>query len=97
MKYELWLDESGDFVNEHQKNERGYKGSLIGGLLIREDDVSKLNVDLHIDQERIHAMEMTAKDKREYVLPVLEYIKNANVTAMQVVFENTTYIDMNDN
>ena len=94
--YELWLDESGDFKNEALKKLQNMKPSMIGGILIDKNIVSNMNFNTILDMTRNHATEMSNGDKRNYVLPILERIKN-EYHGIQVFFENITYEDGNDN
>lgn len=92
--YELWLDESGKFVNEGELRNRHKKPSLVGGFLVESDMVDQIPYDEIIDSQRNHATELTGEDKREYVLPTLETMQT-QYYARQVFFENAEYVDIN--
>ena len=90
--YELWLDESGQFVNEKELKNRNQKPSLVGGLLVEKAIAETIPYDELIDSQRNHAMHLSNNDKKEYVLPVLERMKE-QYKARQVFFENAEYAD----
>lgn len=50
MKYQLWLDESGDFVDYYEP-----RSSLVGGILIREEIVDKIKDTDYPEREHGHA------------------------------------------
>lgn len=41
--FELWLDESGDFENQHELEGTTRKPSLIGGFLVEEEVADKID------------------------------------------------------
>lgn len=91
-KYELWLDESGQFIEEAQLKNQNLKPSLVGGFLIEKSMVDKIPYDELIDSRRNHAMNLTDASKKNYVLPILERMKS-EFGAHQVFFENAEYAD----
>lgn len=95
-RYELWLDESGKFKDEAILKKKQYKPSLVGGILVEKSTVPKIDFDNMIDPYRNHAMELKKEDKKEYVLPVLERLKE-EYGAKQVFFENADYEDEQTN
>ena len=94
--YELWIDESGDFKDEMGKKQRRQNPSLIGGILIKQQDIAAINFSTLLDSERNHATELSGEDKVNYVLPVLESLVE-NYHATPVIFENTKYVDLDNN
>ena len=98
-KYVLWLDESGDFIDEASKKKKNYQGSLVGGFLLKEKDAQRVRdsirnggmLDTTIDN---HATEMTGEVKAQYVLSVINRMVY-EFNAVQVVFENRNYVDGN--
>lgn len=90
--FELWLDESGDFENQHELEGTTRKPSLIGGFLVEEEVADKIDFGGLIDSNRNHAMELEEDDKKNYVLPVLQRMKS-EYNAAQVFFENQEYHD----
>lgn len=90
--FELWLDESGDFENQHELEGTTRKPSLIGGFLVEEEVANKIDFEGLIDSNRNHAMELEEDDKKNYVLPVLQRMKS-EYNAAQVFFENQEYHD----
>lgn len=95
-QYELWLDESGRFAGEKLLKQRGYKPSLIGGLLLEKEAAGRVAFDELVDENRNHAMELTNLDKREYILPALEMMKE-KYHAKEVFFENAEYEEESSN
>lgn len=95
-RYELWLDESGDFKDENEKGKRKLKGSLVGGILMRKDMVGKIQYQCILEKEKFHATELSNSDKKGYVLPALEALKE-RYGARQVFFENTQYEEEKNN
>ncbi len=94
--YQLWLDESGDFKDEAAKKAQRMKGSLVGGLLIREDMAEEIPCRELIHRGRNHAAELYGSEKKSYVLPILERLKS-RYGARQVFFENAEYEDASSN
>lgn len=95
MEYELWLDESGDFINEgEKKHNRNILPSLVGGILLKRSVVPSVNLNEIIDNDRRHANELEQTDKVTYILPILERMKE-EYGAVQVFFENREYDDQN--
>lgn len=95
-RYELWLDESGQFKQETELKKKNLKPSFVGGVLIEKSMLGRILFDEMIDGNRNHAMNVTDSDKREYILPVLERLKN-EYNARQVFFENADYEDGKSN
>lgn len=98
MRYELWLDESGEFQHEQEKRDLHRLPSLVGGILLERSRARQLEAELDtlLDPERTHATELTAGAKRNYVLPVLETLRR-DYGARQVFFENAEYEDGTSN
>ncbi len=91
-EYELWLDESGQFVNEKDLKTKNRNPSLVGGFLVEKSMVDKIPYETIIDTSRNHAMNLTNNDKKEYVLPILERM-HTEFGATQVFFENAEYAE----
>lgn len=62
--FELWLDESGHFENQHELEGTTRKPSLIGGFLVEEEVADKIDFGGLIDSNRNHAMELEEDDKK---------------------------------
>ena len=90
--FALWLDESGDFENQQELEGTKRKPSLIGGFLVEEEIVDKIDFEGIIDSKRNHAMELEESDKCTYILPILQRMKT-KYHAIQVFFENQEYRD----
>ncbi|MGN1168291.1 MAG: hypothetical protein ACI4S2_17895 [Lachnospiraceae bacterium] len=95
QRYELWLDESGDFKDEQQKLENNRKPSLVGGILIRKEVAQSIDFSSLVHPEFNHATEMENHKKRDYILPALEALRELG--AQEVFFENANYEDGNSN
>lgn len=94
--FELWLDESGEFDKEKELQREKKNPSLVGGLLIEQERVEEIDFRGLIDGERIHATELRSKDKSEYILPILETMRE-RYGARQVFFENMDYEEAESN
>lgn len=94
-KFELWLDESGDFFKEKEKRTANRLPSLIGGVLVPAEKVSAVLNTAMLD-ERNHANRLSDTDKREYVLPILKKLVHEHEVS-QVFFENSKYEDAPSN
>lgn len=93
-RFELWLDESGAF-EEQAGSEELY--SFVGGVLVESDRVKNYHFgQLLSDKTLNHAMRMTSKQKKSYVLPVLQQFKQ-ETEARYVYFENIEYRGHGDN
>lgn len=95
-KFELWLDESGEFYKEKEKRRENMLPSLIGGFLVPAEKVSTVLNLVSMDSDRNHAMHLSERDKREYVLPVLQKLVHEQELSM-VFFENAQYEDAPSN
>ena len=95
-KFELWLDESGDFQNEAALRARNMKPSLVGGILLEKEIAAAMDVDSILDEEHNHAMEFSDEQKRLFSLPVLERLQT-EYHAREVFFENAGYADGESN
>ncbi len=95
-EYELWLDESGDFVNEEKKRTKHFHASLVGGILIEASKAGRVKFDELIAESGGHVCEMQAEHKVSIVLPALERLQE-EYGAEQVFFENTKYEEESSN
>ena len=62
-KFELWLDESGNFMNEAELKKQKKNPSLIGGILLEKEYADSIDLDDFIDNEHNHAMHFTDEQK----------------------------------
>lgn len=86
--FQLWLDESGSFEDDTIK---GRVCSFVGGVLIEQEKASEVRFgQLLPDSTLNHAMEMTMKQKKEYVIPALKKLKMDYATNF-VFFENIAF------
>lgn len=88
-KYELWLDESGQFVDDKAKKEKE-NPSLIGGILLEKDMADVIKLDDLIPEERRHATELNSEDKQKYLIPTLQRVKDM-YNAKLFYIENPNY------
>ena len=100
--YELYLDESGKFINE----ENAKSPSLIGGILLRKDDLSleksnyiMKNIKDRLDKstEYVHMNDLVKQDKKlagRIQVETLQDIKS--IPAHIVIFENNELLDFKD-
>ncbi len=95
-RYELWLDESGDFIGEKQKQSINKNPSLVGGILIDASKVINVDYDKLIGNSGGHACEMDPDWKVSVVLPALAQLQKKH-KARQVFFENMEYEDEESN
>lgn len=95
-KFELWLDESGQFFKERDKKRENMLPSLIGGFLVPAEEVESVLAEVAVDEDRNHAMYLNGNEKREYVLPLLQTLVHERGLSM-VFFENTRYEDAPSN
>ena len=91
-EYELWLDESGQFIKESELKNKNKKPSLVGGFLVEKKIANTIPYTVLIDNTRNHAMNLSSMDKANYVLPILETMQTM-YGAKQVFFENADYLD----
>ena len=94
--YVLWLDESGKFENEQLAKKNKRKPSMIGGFLLEKKSAKTIDFDALILAEKNHAMDLDYLDKRDYVLPVLERMRD-EYSGRQVFFENAEYAEEDSN
>lgn len=81
MKYELWLDESGNFLD---KSNAYFNPSLVGGLLVPENEMDSKIIDEVINVDYVHSTEMS--NFGLFALNVLNKLSNYN--SKFIVFEN---------
>lgn len=79
-KYELWLDESGEFENDKKNVDKNFQPSLIGGVLFEKGKFSKSQAEKLIGQKNIHSNE---EEKKE-VFNKFKDITNRDVTLIEI-------------
>ncbi len=92
-EYELWIDESGDFESESQRNKK-LTPSLAGGVLIPHNMLSEREIMDLADPDNtgeFHAMEMDDQTARKIIPRALEGICKKG--GKLVYFENIERID----
>jgi hypothetical protein len=97
-RFELWLDESGNFIRE---NEKSGAPSIVGGILVpinKDNDkwtaelVKKTRDRYHITERYIHGTELKGNKYGEMAVSLLT--ESLNHGARFVVFENKERIDI---
>ena len=98
-RFELWLDESGDFTNDRKKVERGEKPSLIGGLLIENNTFADQEISMIIPEEgTYHSVDMRDQldrfrkiDERLFRNPANKLVVFSNQECIMILDNNITY------
>ena len=94
-KYELWLDESGDFSPENEKDPNKHP-SLVGGVLVSAGTVADREITRLLGQDDpagfAHAMDMGKQEMAGRVLPALGELHRQG--AKLVYFENAERLDI---
>lgn len=91
-RFELWLDESGDFKNDIQKVKNGLNPSLIGGVLMEKGKFDRKTCEKIIPEEYFHAKEEKNPEK---IYEKFQMIKEQE--CQFVVFSNEECISVLDN
>ncbi|MBU9712694.1 hypothetical protein [Evansella tamaricis] len=97
-KFELWLDESGDFIKESEK-----KGtpSMVGGILVKQATINDTWPSLLVEQARqtynineryIHGAEIHGEKYGEMAVKLIKEIQQYG--AEPIVFENPERVDI---
>lgn len=94
-KFELWLDESGDFNNDSRKTESGAKSSLVGGLLIENNAFPDPYIDAIIPKSTTYHS-VNQKDQLDRFKRIEEKLFQNKANRM-VVFSNQECIMILDN
>ena len=94
-KYELWLDESGDFRPENEKDPNKHP-SLVGGVLVPDGSITDKEITQLLGQDDpegfAHAMNFGKTEMAGRVLPALEALHRHG--AKLVYFENAERLDV---
>ena len=93
-KFELWLDESGDFENDRKKASRGKSPSLSGGLLIENNSFGSAEINYVIPEDFYHSVE--SGDAFDRFIKIAEKLYK-NRDNRIVVFSNRECIMILDN
>lgn len=98
--FELYLDESGKFINEEQ----AISPSLIGGILVKKGDLNiKLAQEMmktvteKVDGNYVHINDLAQKDKKlagTVAVNIMEGLRN--IPTNIVIFENNELLDFKD-
>lgn len=90
-KFELWLDESGDFKNDSNTSKNP---SLVGGVLIEKGTLTDDNIRTILKSDFIHSNEIKREIFGSYALKVLNDIKDQN--GQLIIFENKERLEVVD-
>lgn len=96
--YELWLDESGQFNNDKEVLKKGWRPSLIGGILFKKKDFSE-NLAEHVKGENYnHSNESNVNEVfdrfAELVNKNVKFIDISNDELVYIIDSNLTYQNM---
>lgn len=97
IEFELWLDESGDFDNDKQKVQRGWKPSLIGGILVEKGKFKDEIINEIIPDAFSHAKEEEIQTQFGKFEKIVENATKKNGFVRFVVFNNEECIMVIDN
>src|SRR5690554_3580517 len=90
-KFELWLDESGDFERDSLGKD---SPSLVGGVLVPQNTLDERKAQRILDGKPIHSTEIRGSEYGEKALPVLQKIVDSG--ASLVIFENKERLEIVD-
>ena len=101
-RFELWLDESGDFSNDKKKVERNEKPSLVGGLLIGNNTFADQEVSMILPEEgTYHSVDMNDQlarfrkiDERLFRAPENKLVVFSNQECIMILDNNITYLNI---
>ena len=101
-RFELWLDESGDFTNDKKKVERGEKPSLVGGLLIENNTFADQEISMILPEaETYHSVDMRDQlarfrkiDERLFRNPANKLCVFSNQECIMILDNNITYLNI---
>lgn len=74
-KFQLWLDESGDFKREKDFTKNP---SLVGGVLVEEGQLSEREIKNILNKDYVHSNEIQKELFGDFATQVLNDIKNNN-------------------
>lgn len=98
-KFELWIDESGDFLNDEEKIKQGKTASCVGGVLVKEGILGENKLRNWIPEE-MHCCESTdTKKQMQYIeemqkLDGLKYVLLVNEETVSFFDDRDTYFFM---
>lgn len=98
-KFELWIDESGDFKKETNLKKNP---SLVGGVLVEKDSFSQALIKQILNNDFVHSNEMDSDTFGEYAVELLSKIRNKNgelvifenEERLEIIDSNTTYLNI---
>lgn len=101
-KFELWLDESGDFDNDASNGRRGSNPSLVGGLLIENNTFQTLYIDTIIPESgTYHSVNETDQldrfrmiEERLFRNEANRFVVFSNQECIMVLDNNLTYLNV---
>ena len=101
-RFELWLDESGDFTNDQRKVERNENPSLVGGLLIENNTFADQEISMILPEEgTYHSVDMNDQlvrfrkiDERLQRNPANKLVVFSNRECIMILDNNITYLNI---
>ena len=101
-RFELWLDESGDFSNDQRKVERNEKPSLVGGLLIENNTFADQEISMILPEAgTYHSVDMKDQlarfrkiDERLFRNPANRLVVFSNQECIMILDNNITYLNI---
>ena len=90
-KFQLWLDESGDFKREKDFTKNP---SLVGGVLVEEGQLSEREIKNILNKDYVHSNEIQKELFGDFATQVLNDIKNNN--GELIIFENQERLQIVD-
>ena len=101
-RFELWLDESGDFINDQRKVERNEKPSLVGGLLIENNTFADQEISMILPESgTYHSVDMNDQlarfrkiDERLFRNPANKLVVFSNRECIMILDNNITYLNV---
>ncbi|PFF07163.1 hypothetical protein CN315_14735 [Bacillus cereus] len=95
MRFELWLDESGDFVSDHKNF---LNPSLVGGVLIEKGKITEESARQIIGKDHIHFNEESGNVNLAMLEEVRknngEFVVFQNKERVKIIDSDTTYLNV---
>jgi len=95
MRFELWLDESGDFKSDHKTH---LNPSLVGGVLIEKDVITDEKAKAMIGKDFVHYNEEQGTENLKLLEKLkeqqAEFIIFQNTERVKIIDSDTTYLNI---
>ena len=96
-KFELWIDESGEFERDDLKVTKGFEASLVGGAIVEKGTIGDTYLRTTFPEE-VHCKEITADEQIEHIKRIEELptLRNFIISNKQLIhFEDEKEKDFN--